>query len=1163
MRVFRCYNLFMSHLAIFALGPLRIELDGQPIHSSRHKALALLVYLAMHPEKQRREALSAFLWPEYGQEKAYSYLRRTLWEIHNLLGEDWLDASREEIGFNPSADVFLDITEFQAHLVTFRRHDHPTSTVCQECMASLHKAALLYRGDFLAGFSLRDSANFDDWQFFQQETLRGDYAVALQKLASLLFQAGAYPEAIEFAQRWLALDTLNEEAHRLLMKIFVSNGQRHMALRQYQECQRVLQTDLRIVPESATTALYEEITTRKYKRENETLPEGMEDRVQSVFEAGSVADWLEVTVSDKVNRPVSSLPNPSTPFIGRQHERNHVTKLLYDPVCWLLTVLGPGGIGKTRLAIEIGLRLADQFPQGVFFISLSAVETEQAIPPAIARAVGLTFRADGPEPVEQLLDFLREKRLLMILDSFEGLVQWANILAQIHSHAAGIKMLVTSRHRLLLQGEWVFEVSGLDYPQKGPEKKDATQGEAIQSYSAVALFLQAAQRARVTFQATEDDLLSISQITQLMEGMPLGLELAATWINMLSCREIADEISRGVDILETSLGDMSERQHSLRAVFDHSWNLLSSREQVLLPRLAVFRGSFSRQAAEQIAGISLRELSGLVDKSLVRRTSQGRFDLHDLLRQYCTEKLNQSARDRQETPRRHCVFYSTRMSEWNEQLGSEKQGQALREIATELENVHAAWDWAVDQRQCVCLLQAVDGLCMFFMRSARFTEGLDACQKAIEVIQRVELQDERVNQSQLAARLFTWRAILCINMELFEEAKQLLQRSQEVLSNPVLDQQQVMQERIFELTAQALLAALQHDPALTLSYYEQAFQLSLKYNGKAPSFWVYYWRFLMGGAVSKELYSQIERHLMDVRHSGKPFELGCHLYTLGIAELYHNYRMERAEPLLKESIKNFQLVDDSSTQVMVFMTLGYLLSVQGRFEENLALKWRELESYQDIGDRRMMGIAYAEVGEVLCHLGNYAEAEEQIRRGMVLVQELSDYQYALRSRYLGDVLLAQGKHAEAREAYLFSYNFFKSLEAKGWMLTALTGLSRTEFTTGDKPGAWKHAIQALQLYGEIQLYSFFVYLTLAEIALLLADLGELIRALELFGLVTRQGYLAQSVWFADLYENPLDALTVGVPEEDVAEAKKRGRAKDLWETVESLLDEFRLQALAN
>ena len=387
IRVCRCYNLFMSHLAIFALGPLRIELDGQSIQTSRHKALALLVYLAMQSREGRRESmLAAFLWPEYGKEKAFAYLRRTLWEIQHLLGEGWLEASREEIGFSPSADIFLDITTFQAHLSAFKVHLHPALPVCPECMANLHKAALLYRGDFLTGFHLRDSSNFDDWLFFQQEALRRDYAGMLQKLTNLLHQAGAYPEATSFAQRWLALDIFNEEAHRLLMKVYTSNGQRHMALHQYQDCQRVLQADLGITPEPETTALYDAIAAGKYDQESEIPYKRTGDRARQVLEVGLVAGGLGEPVSVKDHRPVSNLPNPSTPFIGRQQERNHVADLLSDPDCWLLTLLGPGGIGKTRLAIEVGQDQLLHYPQGVFFISLSTVEIEQSIPAAIARA---------------------------------------------------------------------------------------------------------------------------------------------------------------------------------------------------------------------------------------------------------------------------------------------------------------------------------------------------------------------------------------------------------------------------------------------------------------------------------------------------------------------------------------------------------------------------------------------------------------------------------------------------------------------------------------------------------------------------------------------------------------------------------------------------------
>ena len=266
----------MDHLTIFALGPLRVELNGQPLQTSRHKALALLVYLSMQPERQSRETLASFLWPEYGQEKALAYLRRTLWELRSLLGDGWLDVDREKIGVSLDSDLSLDVTQFQTSLASIQNHAHLDSSVCPECLANLHKAALLYRGDFLTGFRLRDSADFDDWQFFQQEALRREYADVLQKEVKLFVQNKLLAEAVAFAQRWLALDTLNEEAHRLLMITYALNEQRHIALRQYQECQRILQAELGIAPEPATTALFEAIVSGQYAREVEGLPDPSE-----------------------------------------------------------------------------------------------------------------------------------------------------------------------------------------------------------------------------------------------------------------------------------------------------------------------------------------------------------------------------------------------------------------------------------------------------------------------------------------------------------------------------------------------------------------------------------------------------------------------------------------------------------------------------------------------------------------------------------------------------------------------------------------------------------------------------------------------------------------------------------------------------------------------
>jgi DNA-binding SARP family transcriptional activator/predicted ATPase len=1143
----------MSHLAIFALGPLRIELDGQPLQTSRHKALALLVFLAMNPGEKTRKQLSAFLWPEYEQEKAYAYLRRTIWELHNLLGEGWLDTDREKICLHPGTDIYLDISRFQAYLEAFRNHHHPDAPVCQECFANLNKANLLYRGDFLADFSLRDSVSFEDWQLFQREALQREYAEALQKLAHLSQQARSYSEAISFAQHWLMLDSLNEAAHRFLMKAYAENGQRHNALRQYQECQRILQAELGISPEPGTTALYEAIVSGKNNLEDVTLASISMQPEQKDSESDLLKVWQNELPATQVARSSSSLPFPATKFIGRQKELEQITNLLSQPDCWLLTILGPGGIGKTRLAIEVGQTQLGRFPQGVFFIPLDAVDDQQSIAPAIARSVGLVLRQNGSSPAEQIIDFLRKKYLLMILDSFEGLLPSASMLMEFHFYAPEVKMLVTSRRRLHVQGEWVLELGGLDYPQKPSDAPENPLIDTYQAYSAIELFLQAARRTRIDFQASMDDLLAIGQIARLLDGMPLGLELAATWISTISCRDIAQEIGRGLDLLELATDDFPQ-QNSIRAVFDRSWRMLTEREKILLPRLSVFQGSFTRQAAEQVADISLQELARLVDQTLVRRLPNGRFGLHDLLRQYNAQRLAQQPSEHQDTCNRHCSYYCARLAEWNIRLNGEKQGQVLREIETEFGNLQTAWEWATSHEQLMQLAQAVDGLGMLYLRRALFSEGRASFLNTATALNAGLDKLDHLLLAHLSARLHIWQAVFSLNLERFEEADQSLQESQNILDHAAEDQLQVQPECIFELTIRALLGNLRYEVASTPSTFQRAIAFSMQSTGKAPRFFIFFWRFLMGGgAVSREIYLEVEKNLALIRQSGNPFESGCTLFVLGIAELFHFYHMDKAESLLTESCRSFQQVDDPSTTGMVSMALGYLLLAQGKFEDYYTLKLQELEIYQDIGDRRKIGIAHAEIGEVFYHLGRCQEAEDRIRLGMSFLRDLSDSEYALRHRYLGDTLLALGRCQEALNAYQFSYLFFQSVNDKGWMLTALTGLSRAEFALGDRANAWRHALQALQLYCEMKLFTFFAYLSLAEIALLLADQGEVVQALELYSLVLRQGYLGQSRWFADLFGRFIEDACAKLSLDEQKAARKRGQALDFSTAVSMIL----------
>ncbi|MGH8631367.1 MAG: ATP-binding protein, partial [Burkholderiales bacterium] len=356
-------------------------------------------------------------------------------------------------------------------------------------------------------------------------------------------------------------------------------------------------------------------------------------------------------------RPRDNLPTPPTPLIGRERELAEMARLLGDPQCRLLTLAGPGGIGKTRLAIEAADHQREAFADGAHFVSLAPIRSAEFIVPAIADAIGFAFYG-AEDPKAQLLNYLSGKAPLLVLDNLEHLLEGVALLAEILERGPAVKLLATSRERLNLHGEWVLDIQGLPFP-------DEAGSAEVEGYSAVALFVQTARRAHVDFVLAAEERPAVARICRLVEGMPLGIELAAAWVRTLSCREIAQEIERnladprqGMDFLAASMRDVPERHRSIRAAFDHSWNLLSAEEQQVMRQLSVFRGGFRREAAEQVAGATLPLLSALVDKSLLRRTEAGRFDLHELVRQYAAAQLQADPQDEFVTCERFSHYYA-------------------------------------------------------------------------------------------------------------------------------------------------------------------------------------------------------------------------------------------------------------------------------------------------------------------------------------------------------------------------------------------------------------------------------------------------------------------------------------------------------------------------
>jgi predicted ATPase len=363
-------------------------------------------------------------------------------------------------------------------------------------------------------------------------------------------------------------------------------------------------------------------------------------------------------------------PLLAAPFFGRQQELRDVVQQLTTPSCRLLTLLGIGGAGKTRLALRAGQELLDHFPDGAWLVVLPPGCTTAALLAAIAETLGLR-RAPGGDPMAVLLAQLAPKAALLILDNGEHLSGQASVafLAELLQRAPDLTLLATSRVALQLREEWLYSVGGLPIPP-------AAEVEDVDQYAALQLFEASARRASSSFSLAAERA-AVVEICRLVEGVPLAVELAAGWRHLLPCQAIAQEIARSISFLQSDLRDMPERHRSIRAVFDQSWQLLSPDERQTLQQLSVFRGSFGREAAGAVAGAVLPMLSALTRTSLIQLQPDGRYHLHELVRHYAAEQFGQSALTATVAARdRHCFYYLRFLAERSAAMNGHKQLQA-------------------------------------------------------------------------------------------------------------------------------------------------------------------------------------------------------------------------------------------------------------------------------------------------------------------------------------------------------------------------------------------------------------------------------------------------------------------------------------------------------
>jgi len=674
----------MAWLSIRLLGAFQVEIEGKPapIFES-NKVRALLAYLVIECQQAHsREKLATLFWPEMPAKRANANLSHALYSLRGILHDHQADPpyllrTRETVQFNPDSNTWLDVAAFNAQM--------DKKSPREDIQINQIQAAIdLYRGDFLEGLDFDSSVAFDEWVLILRQRLQRRMMAGLSYLAEAYADQGEFAVAIPYAWRQVEQDPLSEPAYRQLIHLLAINGQRNQALTQFNRLQILLAEELNVAPEAETVALCDRI------RSEEHTP-----------------------VQDKSKE--DNLPAFLTPLVGRQAELAELQAYCKDPDCRLLTILGPGGSGKTRLALEVTRLQRKTFQHGVFFVPLNPVQAPESILPAIVEALGLP-RGGQSDHQSLLINYLRGKNLLLLLDGFEHLLAGAGWMAETLRQAPGAKILVTSRTRLNIKSEQVYFLGGMHYPDI------ATSDIEIRGADAVQLLIAGLRRARPEFEPAADELRHLQRICHQVQGMPLSILLAASWGATLGIEEIAGLISRSLDFLVTDWADVPARQRSLRATFDHTWNLLSEREQSIFQCLSVFRGAFTRQAAQAVCGASPHELRNLMDRSLVWSKNPGWYEVHELLRQYGREKLALVEQVEQEVCDKHSETYLGQLTRLGDELTSAQQVTALGNIDLEHENYRAAWNWSASRGAAAQVSQALDTLCMYYELSLRYSE---------------------------------------------------------------------------------------------------------------------------------------------------------------------------------------------------------------------------------------------------------------------------------------------------------------------------------------------------------------------------------------------------------------------------------------------------------
>lgn len=704
----------------------------------------------------------------------------------------------------------------------------------------------------------------------------------------------------------------------------------------------------------------------------------------------------------------NNLPRQNTPFIGREAELRDLRELLVGSDCRLATLTGPGGAGKTRLALQVAAEAIEAFPHGVFFVPLSSVTSTGSVISAIGGELGLPSPQSGSE-LEQVLHYLTRREILLVLDNFEHLLGAAPLVAELLDGTQNLRVLATSQERLNLRAECLYELGGLPVPGQ-------MNGAAVRESDSVRLFLAYAHRTRPDYEPTPAEMDAIAEICRIVNGMPLALEMAAGWLRTLSPVEIVAELEADLDFLATTLRDVPERHRSIRAVFEHSWALLSAEEQQALARLSVFRGSFTREAAMQVAGVSLPTFSTLTDKSLLRREPGGRYLIHGLLRQFAREKLRQDAAEYERLFDRHCMYYSALLHELEALVHSPRAKEAQATVADDRENVVAAWQWAIERVRADDLFRMSYTMETFYQFQSRFVEGAELFDRAAERLSRLEPTG---SVARAYAAILVHVGWFAIRLGKLRKARAALERSLAIYEAQNLRPAMALGSHPMPVLALTLSLLGEYDLAVKVG--EEALR---RFDSHPDELIQTLANYVMAG-----IYRAVARYDDARRVALKAYRLTsargeywflayCLNELADVATALEDY--EEARKYYRQSYEIRKTFDDPEGQAVALSRLAGIAMAQHEYEDARRLYNQAADIYEEIADRGGLARSLWGLGGLQTTLGRYAEASAHLHRALTMAVEMRYLPLQLNIVLHGaELLLATGSRQAAARLLAF------------------------------------------------------------------------------------------------------------------------------------------------